>query len=232
MSVRRRGMSGREAERLLRDAASGSPTDPDPLVRLLAAAAAPAPERGSASEEAALSAFRTARHAPAPAKNSTVRSGLVKLFTAKVAVVAFASTVGGVALAARSGALPDRQQHVDQPATGTPGESRPIGTPSRTAGGTAGPVPSSSLSPTDLCRAYERSKGNNERDKALDGPAFSMLITAAGGENKVAGYCATLLRTTPGKRPERAPKSQVKKPTERPNPHSTGPASKSARQRP
>src|SRR4051812_14122111 len=93
MSVRRRGLSGREAERLLRDAASGSPTDPDPLVRLLATAAAPAPERESASEEAALSAFRTARRAPsAPAKNSTVRSGLVKLFTAKVAVAVFAST--------------------------------------------------------------------------------------------------------------------------------------------
>jgi hypothetical protein len=217
MRIRRRTINGRRAERLLRDAASGSPTDPDPLARLLAIAAAPAPKGEPAAEKAALAAFRTARQAPAPAKKPMVESGLAWLLTAKAVGVVFATTaVGGVALAAGTGALPG-QQRADRSPAGTPGESRPAGTPSRSSGGTVGPVPSPSPSASlaGLCRAYERSDRNNERDKALDNPAFAMLITAAGGENKVSGYCATLL-TTPSKRPEPTPKVKANKPTRHP----------------
>ncbi|GAA2116459.1 hypothetical protein [Actinomadura alba] len=233
MSIRRRRISGRRAERLLRDAAFGSQTDPDPLIRSLATATVPTPDAESAAEEAAVAAFRMARHAHPHTKDSTVRSRLAKLLTAKVATVAFATTaIGVVAFAAGTGGLPGQKQHADQPPADTPGNSRPIGTPSMPATGTVAPAPSPSpskspspslslsLSPSTspslarLCRAYEQ---NKERGKALDRPALSTLITAAGGENKIAGYCATLLPTTPGKKPMPTTKGQVNKPTAKPH---------------
>jgi hypothetical protein len=150
-------------------------------------------------------------------------SGLVRLLTAKAAAAVFVVTaIGGVALAAGTASLPGQHQRADRPPTRTQRENAPVDTPSRTAGRTDRPTPSPSLSlspspsPAGLCRAYERDQQNDEGGKALDDPAFSPLITAAGGKDKVAGYCATLLRPTQEKKPEPPPKGQTKKPTVKP----------------
>jgi hypothetical protein len=57
----------------------------------------------------------------------------------------------------------------------------------------AGPSPSLA----GLCNVYRAGVGDNS-GKALDNPAFTHLITVAGGKDKVAAYCAALLKTQPG----------------------------------
>jgi hypothetical protein len=238
MSVRhrdtdRREIDRREAERLLRDSASGSVTDPDPLVRLLATAAHPGPEAGpSTGEENALAAFRMAWAASARAPEPVVRRGLVGLLTAKTAAALMATAIGGVALAAGAAHLPDRRPRADRPPASTPAETRPATPPTGTAPTAtstppfAAPTPPSAMptpasvppSSAGLCRAYERSRRDGGLDKALDGPAFAALTRAAGGEKEVAGYCATLLRPARAKSPAPGPKGQVGRPPAKPNP--------------
>src|SRR6185312_16369620 len=54
-------------------------------------------------------------------------------------------------------------------------------------------APSPSL--VGLCHAY--TAGNkSEHGKALDNPAFTILITTAGGKDKVDGYCQALLASS------------------------------------
>ncbi|MBC6457925.1 hypothetical protein [Actinomadura sp. HBU206391] len=230
MSVRRRRISGRRAERLLRDAPSGASTNPDPLARLLAEAAAPSSTRDAAprGEDAALAAFRRARQVPAPVTptaptasttGSAGRSGLARLLTVKAAVAVFAvTTIGGVALATGTGSLPGQHHRPDRTPTATRGQSPPAATPSRTAGRTVRPAPVPSASSEGLCRAYERNRRNGKAGEALDGPAFAKLIKAAGSEKKVARYCAALLQPPPKKRLEPTPKGKADKPTARPRP--------------
>ncbi|GIE64802.1 hypothetical protein [Actinoplanes palleronii] len=94
-------MDRRTAENLLR----GAPGHP--VSGLLAAATAPATAGELAGEAAAMAAFRAAAQSPGPVPRRR-RSFLAKLLTVKMAAVVFATsaTVGGVALAANTGALP------------------------------------------------------------------------------------------------------------------------------
>ena len=194
----------RTAERLLR----GAPVDvPDALAGLLAAAAAPPRDGELGGEPAVLAAFEAARHVPIPPPRSPsmIKLTFAKLLTAKVAAAAAAIfAVGGVATAAATGALP-LPAGGSAPATSTSSHPAATGSPStRVAAHTpAGDTraehePSPSPSLTGLCHAY--TAGNKaEHGKALDNPAFTALIQAAGDKTKVDGYCTTLVKDEPAK---------------------------------
>ncbi|GAA4595902.1 hypothetical protein GCM10023194_66620 [Planotetraspora phitsanulokensis] len=219
------------AERLLRGETAG----PDQLAELLAAAAAP---RGELSgEEAAVAAFREAHLVPAlqQRKQSMIKTALLKFVTLKVAAAALSATaVGGVALATGTGHLPESlggpvpsarptathdigKAHVagDDPTNVFPSPS-----PSLSRSPSASRSPSPSL--VGLCRAYQAGAGDNP-GKALENPAFTHLITVAGGRDKVAAYCADRLKTrgkAPASRPTGGPKDH---PNGKPEDHPSGP---------
>ncbi|MFE9632372.1 hypothetical protein [Streptomyces sp. NPDC006463] len=152
------------AERLLDGAGVGAGTDHDALVRLLAAAAAPAATCELSGEEAAVAVFRTARLAPAavsggsrtPRTSRSSRKRPVRapglLLAAKVAAAVLASAVGGVAVAAGTGHLPavmggESEDSVpDHSPSSTP--SAGTGAPGARAPGT--PADSPSAAPPDL----------------------------------------------------------------------------------
>jgi hypothetical protein len=79
------------------------------------------------------------------------------------------------------------------------------------------PASSPSPSPRGLCQAYTAHVGSGP-GKALDSPAFSALITAAGGKDKVAAFCTSMLSAQPGNQPTAHPGG---KPSSRPTPANT-----------
>jgi hypothetical protein len=149
----------------------------------LAMASAPAFPGELAGEDAAAAAFRAAQ-APLPGRRSMTTSALVaKLLTLKAAVIAVAAvSAGGVALAASTGVLPNPL---------APGHSTP--TPAHTKGSDATPSPSL----VGLCTPYLAGAGA-DHGKALESPAFSALVVAARGRDKVDAYCGGLGVTAPG----------------------------------
>jgi len=194
------------AERLLR----GQPADPrrpdDLLAAMLATAAAPARADELAGEEAAVAAFRQARAAdavrtidliddsPAAPERSwePVWARRWTRHPVRIALVALTATaVGGVALAA--GSVGWSQGPADpQPASASAAVPRAAGGPSAGRGQGGSPAALPHPSPVGLCHAYTAGAGDAP-GKALDNPAFASLIKAAGGKEKVAGYCAAVL---------------------------------------
>jgi hypothetical protein len=123
-----------------------------------------------------------------------------------------ATTAGGVALAASSG--PWSRQPADQrPATATPTPAPPAAPGSgQGQSGTAGATPHPSL--VGLCRAYSAGAGSAS-GKALDNPAFTSLLRAAGGKDKVPAFCADVLAAEArkaGKAKKSAPSGHAKSP--------------------
>jgi hypothetical protein len=188
-----------------------------PLADLLVAAAAPGRPGELASEQACVASFRAAYLAPVrrPRRLSMIKTAVLKLLTVKVAIAAAATTAaGGVAFAASTGTLPNP---LDKHATGVSSgvdASHPAADKSKSShrgagaddkdakdgnGGTDGKPgngPDASHAPTPslvgLCQAY--GSGNKaEHGKALDNPAFTVLITAAGGRDRVDAFCTALL---------------------------------------
>ncbi|MGW5672008.1 hypothetical protein [Micromonospora sp. NPDC003776] len=138
---------------------------------------------------------------------------LAKLLTLKAGVAALAVTAtGGVALAAASGTLPnpltDASATPSAHASGKPSEAADKGKGPAGAKGT--PTPNL----VGLCHAFTAGAGDNP-GKALENPAFRVLITTAGDKEKVAAYCDTLLAA------EKAKPSQAARPTATPS-HPTG----------
>jgi hypothetical protein len=146
-----------------------------------------------AGEQAALAAFQAAADltpVPQPRRLSMLKIALAKLLTVKAAAIIAASGVGGVALAASTGVLPNPL--VDTPAS--PPATHALATPTTTpshpgAPGAAAGSPSPSL--LGLCQAHAAGAAANP-GKALDNPAFTVLITAAGGADHVEEYCDTM----------------------------------------
>ncbi|HEX5497143.1 MAG TPA: hypothetical protein VFX70_21480 [Mycobacteriales bacterium] len=214
---RRHGVDRGTAERLLRGAPAGRRSGADPLVALLAAAAGPVRPGELSGERVALAAFREARPAPVhqPRRGSMIKSVMAKALTAKV-VLATATTGalgGGVVLAAASGNLPalpgsagggnggsSASSHPSQPV----GSHRPSDRPAPASSGHAGGDASPSPSVFGLCHAYTAGVAASH-GKALDNPAFSVLIRNAGGRDNVAAYCATVLAAHPGNAPSAHP---------------------------
>jgi hypothetical protein len=206
MSMHRsRRLDRRTAEEIL----DGAPGGRDHVLNaLLAAAAGAASEAELRGEQAAVAAFRAARLAPAPRprRRLMIKAMLAKLLATKFAVAAAAAaavTVGGVAAVAATGNLPgspDSHSTSTPASAGEPAKSRVSTTePSesshgeRNNTGTNG-MPSGSPSPSlvGLCHAYTAGD-KAEHGKALESPAFTVLITTAGGKDQVDAYCVKVL---------------------------------------
>ena len=185
----RRPWDAETAEQLLR----GRPTasrDSRQLAQRLTAVSVGAFPGELAGEDAAVAAFLaapTVDPSPEPRSKSMIKSVLVaKLLTLKAAAVAVvAVSAGGVALAASTGVLPNPL------APESPGNSAPG--PDHSNGSNATPSPSL----VGLCTAYLAGAGA-DHGKALENPAFTALVTAAGGADGVEAFCEGLGVTAPG----------------------------------
>ena len=175
------------------------------LACLLADAAAPAQPHELDGLSAALTAFSASQSEP---RRSPVKTLLASLLAAKgLAAAATVASISGVALATATGSLPPAAQNAAHNFVGAPApaashsvqvddETEPTSVPSPKA------TPTPSL--VGLCRAYNAGVANS-KGKALDNPAFSVLIVAAGSEDAVATYCTGLLASAPGGKPTALP---------------------------
>lgn len=179
------------------------PREVEQLSYLFAAATAPPRADELVGHEPALAAFEQAGRASTPAPVRRRR-----MLTRTVAVKAFAGTalvlVGGTALAAETGNLPGRaQQHAHDlfSALGVPapaGNASPAGVGPQTSRSTSTSAPArGTLSPSSpavpgLCRAWEATR-KNPKGKSMTAEAFRDLAEAAGGERRIAAFCAPLL---------------------------------------
>jgi hypothetical protein len=220
MSPRRaRRINRQAAERLLR----GEPVGGSGSLRELLVAATAPPRAGELSgEQAAMAAFRAAHlaHAHPQRRRSVIKSTVLTLLTAKVLVPAAAvAAAGGIAVAAATGNLPAPGGHPPSPPPPTSQPQNPgPQTPASAVPNHATPSPSLA----GLCQGYQAGAGA-EHGKALDSPAFTALITAAGGKDHVAEYCATLRGDktailTPATPPSGAPQTRPTGPPQTPNP--------------
>ena len=134
-----------------------------------------------------------------------LKTALAKLATAKAAFAVIAVSGGGVALAAGSGHLPGTGSSDTHP-TGRPDISasashedthsaHPAAPATTSARKATAPQGSPSPNLRGLCTAFNAGVGDNP-GKALDNPAFTALINAAGGKDAVSGYCVKLLGPT------------------------------------
>ncbi|MEU6545459.1 hypothetical protein [Streptomyces sp. NPDC046859] len=113
-------------------------------------------------------------------------------------------TMGGVAVAAINSSGPSEAPE-ERRTSPSESVSRPTAAPS--AQPSAAPLPTRPDHPDTArdteaeCRAYGKVDG---RGKALESTAWQRLVAAAGGEDKVAAYCADRLATAPA-HPGRTP---------------------------
>lgn len=136
---------------------------------------------------------------------------LAPALSAKLAALvgAGAVSVGGLAAAAYAGTLPDAAQNFAHHAIGAP--AAPGESESHKAASSSTPVgpDASGHAAFGLCTAWDKVKDHGKAaEKAI---AFRNLATAAGGEDKIAGYCATVPH--PGATP---PSSATSHPTSAP----------------
>ncbi|HJQ44777.1 MAG TPA: hypothetical protein VJ870_00440 [Amycolatopsis sp.] len=134
-----------------------------------------------------------------------IKTTLAKLLTTKIAAAAAATavvTAGGVAAVAATGNLPSPHggsssvETTTSAAPSTTADPTHENQPASSANG-EGHDASPSPSLEGLCRAYTAGAGS-EHGKALDSPAFTVLITTVGGKDKVDTYCTALLATPHG----------------------------------
>jgi len=219
----------------------GIPAD-SALAGVLADASAPAQPHELDGLSAALTAFSASQRTP---RRSPVKTVLASLLAAKaLAATAAAASIGGIALAAATGSLPPTAQNaahhlVHAPAAASshsvklgdrhsvkPGDRHTV-KPGDKTGPSSHATPSPSL--VGLCRAYGAGVAT-AKGKALDNPAFTVLITAAGGRDAVSAYCSGVLAAAPGGKPTALPtQAQSHKPSTHPagppSTHPTGPPS-------
>ncbi|HVB28078.1 MAG TPA: PT domain-containing protein [Mycobacteriales bacterium] len=200
------------------------------LAGLLSAASGAPLEAELVGEQQALAAFRTA-HGPrlaTPARLRPRRSAMITSLSAMIssklalAAAAGAVTLGGATAAAYANALPNALQNFAHDTIGAPaGSHSPSGVaPTTRPTPTATPVGPNASGPAayGLCTAYLAStKSSNNGASASPAPAFQALISAAGGADKVAAYCAAA--TPGGQHPTGAPTTH---PTGAPTAHPTG----------
>lgn len=138
-------------------------------------------------------------------RRSRMPAFLAALVATKTALAATAATaaVGAVTLAGATGTLPDPAQEVAHSAFGAPTADKAEKADKIEKADeveTLEATPSASPSPNlvGLCRAYT-SGVKDSSGKALENPAFTVLVTAAGGAEGVDAFCVTTLAAAPGK---------------------------------
>jgi hypothetical protein len=192
-----------------------APPDYCGLARLLATAAAPAAPQELAGEQLAMATF-VAMSQPHPPALVPRRTAVVsKVFTMKAAAAALVAvlSLGGVAAAA-TGLLPDQASPVaDKAAATTAADAAAHGLGKAAAanlGGTGqagapdGRGRESAVGPdataaarAGLCRAWPAGQGG-DHGRRMDAVAFQALVDAAGGADKVAGYCGDVTAGSSG----------------------------------
>ncbi|WP_327431175.1 hypothetical protein [Streptomyces sp. NBC_01236] len=186
---------------------SGSASE-EPALEVLLAAVMRGGAHDAEAEAQAVAAFRTARDGGAHAARTRRRDDwrpreqrrVGRSLKATLAVLLASVTLGGVAVAAIGSSsdddTDDRGGSRTQPSSSVP--DRSAVEPTGPAGsGSSAPAqadpsdrPSQAQDTEAHCRAYETVKG---RGSALNSTAWQRLITAAGGEDNVAAYCAEQL---------------------------------------
>jgi len=178
---------------------------------LIATARAPETRADPPGLAAALTAFRevsAARSSSAPRSTSMIKNMAAKVLAAKLLVVgglALAAATGGIAAAASTGQLPNplpHSSHASDVAVAAVAASH--GQPTSTATASASPSDSVSSEPSSshpaaspspslrgLCQAWLSRP--HEHGKADTNPAFSYLVSTAGGVDSVDAYCTSLL---------------------------------------
>lgn len=145
-----------------------------------------------------------------------LKTAFANLIAAKIAAATAvaAAAAGGVALAAATGNLPGPLQHAAHAAfnapaanpthpapseSDDPSESAPA-SPATESSDEASGRPSDAGTPSPslngLCKAFQAGATSNP-GKALNNPAFSVLVATAGGKDNVAAYCVTLVGPAP-----------------------------------
>ncbi len=176
------------------------PTDAPPgysgVVRLLAAATAPAGRDELVGEAEAVAAFRAAMR-PRPSTAVSRRAAVPTRFGFKAAMVAVVAVLllGGAAAAATR-LLPATAQRT---AGRTPATTAGAAPATHGQGGAAVPVITRDTQPARkaLCIAYLAGQGG-QNGRRVDAPAFQALARAAGGVDKIAAYCQDLPSTSTG----------------------------------
>ena len=176
------------------------------LARLLAAAAAPAAPGELAGEQLAMATFAAEMRSRPPILSPRRTAVPRKVFTMKAAAAALLAvlSIGGAAAAA-TGLLPDQASPVADQATATTAADAAahglgkaaVANKSGTAqaGSPDGQGRESAVGPdataaarAGLCRAWQAGQGG-DHGRRMDSVAFQALVDAAGGADKVAGYC-------------------------------------------
>ncbi|WP_406332463.1 hypothetical protein [Streptomyces sp. NBC_00203] len=196
------GNSGRRVAR-----PSGSASE-EPALEVLLAAVMRGGAHDADAEAQAVAAFRTARDGGAHAARTRRRDDwrpreqrrVGRSLKATFAVLLASVTLGGVAVAAIGSSsdedTDDRGGSRTQPSSSAPDRSAVEPTGPAVSGSSAPAQADPSTRPSQAqdtaahCRAYENVKG---RGSALNSTAWQRLITAAGGEDNVAAYCAEQL---------------------------------------
>jgi hypothetical protein len=134
---------------------------------------------------------------------------LAKALALKVAAatIGLGAAAGGVALAATGGAAPTTGLGKGQAAAA----GHPTGKPSKGAERPDAKGDGPSPSVVGLCRAFAAGAGDNP-GKALENPAFTALITAAGGATEVPAFCADALAAKASAKPSAAPTGKADRP--------------------
>lgn len=181
------------------------PAAVEPLLRAIAAEARPHELDGLPE---ALGLFTAAFPMSSTPARTTWRKRMLSPLGAAIAGLALA--LGGTAAAAYTGSLPADAQDFAHTAIGAPA-ARPTATktPTSTATPSERPTESESAKPTakgtpvgpdasgpaakGLCTAWTAHQRNGGSVSSEDSVAFTNLATAAGGADKIAAYCATVL---------------------------------------
>jgi hypothetical protein len=214
---RRRTLAKAEAQRLL----DGGSVD-SPVAELLRAAAGPARPAELAGERAAVAAFRREYGGG----TRPAAAGPVRRARRPVAVLAAALTVGvlaGTGVAAGAGRLPAPLQraahdwigqvpdHEPEQTAGEPQRSDAARTPAApTATATTGD-PAATADPAHpthttghdvrkLCKEWEKARDDPQR-KPMDPDDLRALTAAAGGADRIEGYCGLTPTGSPTPRP-------------------------------
>jgi hypothetical protein len=184
------------------------------LARLLAAMTAPAAPDELAGEQVAIPTFAAMIRAHPPTHVPQRAAVASKVFTMKTAAAALVAvlSVGGIAAAA-TGRLPGQASPVAEVAPATTaadaaghglGRAAVASTgEAAKAGSTSGQGRKSAVGPdataaarAGLCRAWQAGQGG-DHGRRMDSVAFQVLVEAAGGADKVVGYCKDVTTGNP-----------------------------------
>lgn len=172
-----------------------APADLRPVAEVLVALQAPPDRREVAGWGQALTVYREMAGRPAmPGRPRSQRPRLIASplgarFAAAAGAAVIAVLGGGVA-AAYAGSLPGALQRIAHEAIAAPGVRESLTAPTpRSVGHSAGPSVTGAAV-YGLCNAYQHAEEHgNAGQRSV---AFSNLVNAAGGADKVAAYCASV----------------------------------------